>query len=250
MTPESKLDVLTGRRPIVELLKAGRPIERILIAQSARSAPVLAEIRRLAGASSIPVQSVPAAQIDKLADGANHQGVAAVTGRYRYSQLRDLLSGDAPTLVFLDGVMDPHNLGSILRSADGAGFDGIVIPTHRSAAVTQAVRRVSAGAAEVVPVARVGNLGGAMEEARKEGLWIVGLDGDAEDDVWSSDLLEPPVGLVLGSEDRGMSRVVREKCDALVRIPSGGRLRSLNVAVAGAVAMFEVSRRRRASATL
>lgn len=250
MTPESKPDVLTGRRPIVELLKAGRPIERILIAQSARSAPVLAEIRRLAGAGSIPVQSVPAAQIDKLADGANHQGVAAVTGRYRYSQLRDLLSGDAPTVVFLDGVMDPHNLGSILRSADGAGFDGIVIPTHRSAAVTQAVRRVSAGAAEVVPVARVGNLGGAMEEARKEGLWIVGLDGDAEDDVWSSDLLEPPVGLVLGSEDRGMSRVVREKCDALVRIPSGGRLRSLNVAVAGAVAMFEVSRRRRASATL
>jgi 23S rRNA (guanosine2251-2'-O)-methyltransferase len=242
--------VLTGRRPIVELLKAGRPVERILIAQNARSAPVLAEIRRLADERSIPVQSVPETQVDKLADGGNHQGIVAVTGRFRYSQLHDLLSGQTPVVVFLDGVMDPHNLGSILRSADGAGMDGVVIPTHRSVAVTQAVRRVSAGAAEVVPVARVGNLGGALEEARKKGLWIVGLDGEADDDVWASQLLEPPVGLVLGSEDRGMSRSVREKCDALLRIPSSGRLRSLNVAVAGAVAMFEVSRRRRASATL
>lgn len=255
MTPSrgpepGKTDVVVGRKPIVELLRAGHATQRILLSQRVRPARIIEEIRELAAERGVPVKEVHPDEIERLAEGANHQGIAAETSRFRYAQMRDLLAGVAPTLLFLDGVMDPHNLGSLLRSADGAGFDGIVIPTHRSVAVTQAVRRVSAGAAEVVPVVRVGNLGAALDEARRKGLWIAGLDGSGEDDVWESNLMEPPVGLVLGAEDRGISKGVREKCDALVRIPSRGRIESLNVSVAGAVAMFEVARRRERSATL
>src|SRR5688500_884211 len=193
----------------------------------------------------VPVRTTPKRELDKLAAGLNHQGVIAVTARFRYTPLSDLLKGAAPSLLFLDGLTDPHNLGSLLRSADGAGFSGIVLPARRSVAVTAAVRRVSAGAAEIVPVAREGNLGRAIDEAREAGLWILGLDEDAPQDIWSSDLLEPPVGLVLGAEDRGISPTIRERCDAVVSIPSAGRLSSLNVAVAGAVVMYEIARRRK-----
>lgn len=245
-----KVDVLVGRRPVVELLRGGRAAQAILLSERARRAKVIDEIRELAAAKGVPLKTVPVEEIERLAEGENHQGVAALTSRFRYGQMRDLLSGPAPTLLFLDGVMDPHNLGSLLRTADGSGFSGIVIPAHRSVAVNQTVRRVSAGAAEVVPVARVGNLGAAIDEARRGGLWIAGLDSSGEEDIWSSNLMEPPVGLVLGAEDRGISRGVKEKCDALVSIPSRGRIESLNVSVAGAVAMFEVARRRDGSATL
>lgn len=248
--PAPQLDVVFGRRPVMELLRAGRSAQKVLISQRARPAPVLDDIKETAQAQGVVIQTASPDEIDRLTEGANHQGVVALVARYRYSPLPDLLAAEAPALLFLDGVMDPHNLGSLLRSADGAGFDGVVIPAHRAAAVTQTVRRVSAGAAEVVRVARVGNLGAALEEARKANLWIVGLDADGHHDVWSSELMEPPVGLVLGAEDRGLSRVVRSRCDALCRIPSGGRLGSLNVAVAGALAMFEVARRRHGSATL
>ena len=235
---------------MLELLRSGNAAQKVLISDRARAAPVLDDIRRAAAEQGVTVEVTPVGEIERLAEGGNHQGVAALSARYRYASLRELLARPTPTLLFLDGVMDPHNLGSLLRSADAAGFDGIVLPAHRSVSVTQAVRRTSAGAAEVVPVARVGNLGAAIEAARKGKLWIVGLDASGDNDLWTSDLMEPPVGLVLGAEDRGLSRGVRAKCDALVRIPSSGRIGSLNVAVAGAVAMFEVARRRHGSATL
>lgn len=238
--------VLAGRRPVLELLRAGHSAQRVLIAEGLRPSGVVGEIRRRAEELSIPVRYVPREQIEREARGLNHQGVAVVTGRFRYTPLRQLLDVDDPCVLFLDRVTDPHNLGSLLRSADCAGFDGIVVPAHRSASVTPVVRRVSAGASEVVPVARVTNLGRALEEARSAGLWIVGLDEDASTDLWSSNLAEPPVGLVLGSEDRGISKSVRERCDEILGIPQGGRIGSLNVAVAGAVAMFEVARRRSA----
>lgn len=237
--------VLAGRRPVLELLRAERSAERIVVGEHVAASKTISEIRKRASALGVPVRTVPKSEIDKLAGGLNHQGVVAVTGRFRYTPLDDLLKERDPTLLFLDGLTDPHNLGSLLRSADGAGFTGVVLPARRSVAVTSAVRRVSAGAAEVVPVAREGNLGRAIDEAREAGLWILGLDEDASDDIWSSDLLEPPVGLVLGAEDRGISPTIRERCDAVVSIPSGGRLSSLNVAVAGAIVMFELARRRR-----
>ena len=205
---------------------------------------VLGEIRKRAEAASIPVRSVPRGELDRASGGTNHQGVVAIAGRYRYEQLETLLAAEDPVVLFLDGLTDPHNLGSLLRSADGAGATGVVVPAHRSVSVTPAVRRVSAGAAEVIPVARVRNLGAALDSAKDAGLWIVGLDEKGTTDVWDSKLLEPPVGIVLGAEDRGISKVVRERCDELVRIPHLGRLESLNVAVAGALAMFEVARRR------
>ena len=232
----------------MELLRAGRPAQRVLIADGLKPSPVIGEIRRRAEELAIPVRYVPREQIERAARGLNHQGVAAITGRFRYTPLEQLLDVDRPSVLFLDALTDPHNLGSLLRSADCAGFHGIVIPAHRSVSVTPAVRRVSAGASEVVPVARVTNLGRALDEARSAGLWILGLDEDASSDLWSTDLAEPPVGLVLGAEDRGMSKSVRERCDELVSIPQAGRIGSLNVAVAGAVAMFEVARRRSAGA--
>ena len=236
--------MLAGRRPVLELLRTGRGAERILIAQGLDPSHVLGDIRRLASAASVPVRTVPRSEVDRIAGGVNHQGVVAVTGRYRYVPIDRLLSGPSPRLVFLDGLTDPHNLGSILRSADGAGFSGVVIPARRSVGVTAAVRRVSAGAAEVVSVARVNSIRAALAEARTKGVWIVGLSEKADEDVWSSSLLEPPVGLVLGAEDRGLSKPVADSCDALVKVPLAGKISSLNVAVAAAVAMFEVARRR------
>ncbi len=218
-------------------------MQRVLIADRAGRSQLIGEIRRRAEAAATPVRVVPKAEIDRLTGRGNHQGVAAVTDPFRYARFEELLSRAAPALLFLDGVMDPHNLGSLLRSADGAGFDGVVIRTHRSAQVTGAVRRVAAGAAEVVAVARVSNLSRALEEAKRAGLWIAGLDAAASQTIWSCEL-RPPLGMVLGSEDRGISAKVKERCDVLMRIPSVGSLESLNVAVAGALAMFEVARRR------
>lgn len=242
--------LVAGRRSVIELLKSGNPVVRVMVAKESAATAPLTEIRKRADDASVPVRVVPRGEIDRLATGLNHQGVVAVVGRYRYTPLERLLSRDQPLLLFLDGVTDPHNLGSLLRSADGAGFDGIVVPANRSAGVNTTVRKVAAGAAEVVPVARVGSLGVALEQAKQAGLWVVGLDEAAEEDLWASELLEPPLALVLGAEGRGISRGVRDRCDGLVKIPSTGRLASLNVGVAGAVAMFELARRRSASATL
>jgi 23S rRNA (guanosine2251-2'-O)-methyltransferase len=240
--------VLAGRRPVLELLRAGQSAERILIAKGHAPSNLVNEIRRRADRAGVPVQIVSPSEIERLAGDINHQGVIALTARYRYAPLETLLAGESPALLFLDGVTDPHNLGSLLRSADGAGFSGVVIPARRTVQVTAAVRRVSAGAAEVVPVARVHNLTQALETTRAAGLWIVGLDAEAGVDVWSSDLTDPPVGLVVGSEDKGMGAKTKERCDALVRIPQRGRLDSLNVAVAGAIAMYACMRGSEATA--
>jgi 23S rRNA (guanosine2251-2'-O)-methyltransferase len=243
-------DLVAGRRPVLELLKTGNPVVRVLIAKESLPSKPLAEIRKRAEDSSVPVRVVPRVEIDRLLPQVNHQGVAATVGRFRYADLDSLWAGEQPLVLFLDGLTDPHNLGSLLRSADGAAFDGVVVPVHRATGITPTVRKVAAGAAEVVPVARVGNLGGAIDQAKQAGLWVVGLDERAEEDLWSTELLEPPLALVLGAEGRGISRHIKARCDGFVRIPSEGRLASLNVAVAGAVAMFELARRRAASATL
>jgi 23S rRNA (guanosine2251-2'-O)-methyltransferase len=247
---DPKKDVVIGRRPVEELLRSGAAVDGVMIAKSSRASAVLEGIEKLARAGNVGVRRVERTEIEALAAGGNHQGVAALTGRYRYTPLHDLLATSPQALLFLDGIMDPHNLGSLLRSADGAGFDGVVIPAHRSSSVTQAVRRVSAGAAEVVTVARETNLGRALESAREAGMWIVGLDHEAKEDLWSSSLMDPPVAVVLGSEDRGISKGIRTRCDGFAKIPTLGRISSLNASVAGALAMFEVTRRRARSATL
>jgi 23S rRNA (guanosine2251-2'-O)-methyltransferase len=235
---------------VVELLRAGTTPERIVIAQGTVMKGALGEVRRRAETLGVPVRMVPRSEVDQLAPGINHQGVVAITARYRYTPLEHLLKKQDPTLLFLDGVMDPHNLGSLLRSADGAGFDGIVVPSHRAVGVTGTVRRISAGAAEIVAVARVANLGAAIDKARGAGVWILGLDAAGANDIWSTNLAEPPVGVVCGSEEKGLTKGVRDRCDELVHIPHKGTLESLNVGVAGAIAMFEIARRRASSDTL
>lgn len=243
-------EVLFGRRPVLESLRAGQSIQRIYLSAGLERASSIDEIRTRAKAAGIPIAVVPRADVDRLTDGGNHQGVVAHTPRYRYTPFEELLGAGTRALLFLDGVTDPHNVGALIRTAGAAGFGGVVLPTRRSSAVTAAVRRVAAGAAEVVPVARVANLSRALEEAKGAGLWIVGMDERAEEDVWSSHLAEPPVGLVLGAEGKGLSRNVAEHCDGLVRIPMEGRIESLNVSVAGGVAMFEIARRSTHSGTL
>ncbi len=243
--PESDAGLVAGRQPVLELLKAGKSVERLLIARGSHSSGPLGEIHRRARDASIPVRIVPRTEVEKAAAGLNHQGVVAFTSRFRYTPLNEIVARPDALVVFLDAVTDPHNLGSLLRSADGAGFHGVVVPSRRAVGVTATVRKVSAGATEVVPVARVPNLGRALDEAKQAGLWIAGLDERASEDIWTSDLLEPPLGLVLGAEGKGLSKTTAERCDALVSIPAGGRLASLNVAIAGAVVMFEVARRRR-----
>lgn len=249
-TEPARDDLVVGRRPVLELLKAERSVEQILIAVGSQMKGPVGEIRKRAEEYSVPVRMVPRTEIEKMARGLNHQGVVALATRFRYAPLDGLLAQPDPLVVFLDGVTDPHNLGSLLRSVDGAGWSGVVIPNRRSAGVTATVRKVSAGAAEVVPVARVTNLGRAIEEAKRAGLWAVGLDAEAPEDIWSTELLEPPLALILGAEGKGISPGVRGHCDAMVRIESRGTLESLNVSVAGAIAMFEVARRRARSATL
>ena len=237
-------EVVYGRRPVTELLKAGGRLERILVAVDAADRGIVTEIRSRATKAGVPVRVVPKAEIERLAPGRNHQGVVAIGAAFHYADYQELLHMDNACLLFADALTDPQNLGSLLRSADGAGFTGVVLPARRSVGVTAAVRRVAAGAAEVVPVARVPNLSRALDEARRAGLWIVGLAQGEGDALWTSELLEPPVGIVVGGEDRGISPGVRGHCDAFVQIPLAGRLESLNAGVAGAVAMFEVARRR------
>jgi 23S rRNA (guanosine2251-2'-O)-methyltransferase len=243
-------DVVVGRRPVVELLRAGGKVEKIFVADGVAGSAPIAEIRKRAKEAGVPLKVVPRPEIDALAAGTNHQGVVASGARYHYTALRDILDAGSPMVLFLDGVTDPQNLGSLLRSAEGAGITGVVLPTRRSTGVTSAARRASAGASELIPVARVANLPSAIDEARRAGLWIVALSGDAEQTLWDSDLLEPPVGLVLGAEGRGISPGVKTHCDASVSIPLAGKVESLNVGVAGAIVMFELARRRAATTDL
>lgn len=238
---------LYGRHPVLEALRAGRPINKILLAEGASPrlmAPLLAAARE----QGVPVQQVPRRKLDELVPAAVHQGVAAAVAARAYAEVADLLArarerGEMPFLIVLDGIEDPHNLGAILRTADAVGAHGVIIPKRRSAQLTPAAVKASAGAAEHVPVARVANIARTLEGLKAEGLWVVGTDAQADQDYRTADYAVP-LALVVGSEGRGMSRLVRETCDVLVRLPMVGRITSLNAAVAAALLMYEVFRAR------
>src|SRR5690606_23729021 len=180
------------------------------------------------------------------------QGVVAVAAPRAYVSLEDILQraadqGEPPLILLLDEVQDPHNLGSLLRSADGAGAHGVVVPKRRSAGLTMTVARTSAGAVEYVPVAQVPNLVQAVRTLQERGLWVVGADMAGEQTLWEADLTGP-MAVVVGGEDKGLGRLVRESCDLLVRIPMRGRVNSLNAGVAGALVLFEIARQRHTKA--
>jgi 23S rRNA (guanosine2251-2'-O)-methyltransferase len=239
---------IVGRRSVQEALRAGRELEKLLVAEGVAKGSVAVLLKK-ARERGIPVQYVPRNRLDRLTAGANHQGVVAEAAAYRYARLEDLFRraeerGESPFFILLDGIEDPHNLGSILRTADAAGAHGVIIPKRRAVGLTYAVGKASAGAVEHIPVVRVTNLPRTAGELKEAGLWIIGSSPEGESDYTEADYTMP-LGLVIGSEGRGMSRLMKETCDLLVRLPMAGRVASLNASVAAALLMYEVLRRRR-----
>lgn len=240
-------DVLVGRNAVTEALKSGRGINKLWIASGDREGSV-AEIAALAKERGIVVQYVERAKIEALAGGHRHQGVLAYVAPVPYAELEDILKaaeakGEAPFLVLLDELEDPHNLGALLRTADATGVHGILIPKRRSVSLNATVAKTSAGAVEYVPVARIGNIAQTLKKLKEKGFWVAGADMDGEKAYYEADLTGPLV-LVVGSEGKGMSRLTKEACDFIVRMPMVGRINSLNASVAGSILMYESMRQR------
>jgi 23S rRNA (guanosine2251-2'-O)-methyltransferase len=244
-------EILYGRQPVLETLRAGRRrTQRVLLREGVKPSAELDAIRRAAAARGVPVEPAPVRRLRELTGASNSQGAAAEVSDYPLVPLADTLrtepdrEGDALVLV-LDHVQDPQNLGAILRVADAAGVTGVVLPARRAAHVTPAAVRASAGAAEHVRVCMTQNLVRAMKTLKQEeGFWIAGLDSRPGAKPITETDLRGPLALVLGSEGRGLGRLVGETCDFLVRLPMRGRVASLNVAAAGAAALYEVLRQR------
>ncbi|MBZ5583076.1 MAG: 23S rRNA (guanosine(2251)-2'-O)-methyltransferase RlmB [Acidobacteriia bacterium] len=231
--------ILSGIHPIAEALRAGRPLERLLVAQGA-GGPRLQEIIDLARHASIPVRFEPRGALDRLAGSAAHQGVVAMGASRPYADLDQAAASQL--VVVLDGVEDPHNLGAIIRTAHAAGAGSIIIPERRSAGLTDVVAKAAAGALEHLPVARVTNINRSLEDLKKRGFWIYGLDERGQDAYDAVDF-STPSALVFGGEGKGLHEQVRKHCDALVRIPMSGKISSLNVSVAAGIVLFEWKRR-------
>ncbi|KIP20531.1 putative TrmH family tRNA/rRNA methyltransferase [Anoxybacillus ayderensis] len=240
------MDLIIGKNPVLEALKSGREMNKIWIAEGSQRGQ-MQPIIQLAKEMGITVQYVPKKKMDQLSEG-NHQGVIAQVAAYRYYDVDDLFKkaeerGEAPFFIILDELEDPHNLGSIMRTADAVGAHGIIIPKRRSVGLTATVAKASTGAIEHVPVARVTNLARTVDELKDRGVWIFGTDAKGNEDYRQLDGVIP-LALVIGSEGKGMSRLLRDKCDVLVRLPMVGHVTSLNASVAASLLMYEVYRKR------
>ncbi len=243
---------VVGRQSVKELLLAGRrPVREVLLASDLEPARILEEIIDLADEAGVKIHETPRKKIETLAETASHQGVLALTAPLPTYSLEDALAhrdvptgNRAPPLLLLDGVDDPGNLGSLLRTAECAGVRVVVLARHRSARITPIVTKRAAGATEHLFFVPVSGIPSALSELAERGVWSIGLDAAAKDSIWELNLADAPAALVLGSEGRGLSRLTRKRCDLLVRIPTEGRLGVLNVTVAGAAALFEFARRR------
>jgi len=240
-------DYIWGRYPVLEALRSRRRVHRILVAQGPQDV-ALSRVLDEASRKGIPVERVNRRQLDDISNGGNHQGVVAVTAPRTYAELDDILKrasdrGEDALIIVLDAIQDVQNLGSLIRTAEAIGAHGVVIPEHRAAGLTPTVDKTSAGAVEFIPVARVTNITRALEDLKREGIWCIGLDGDAKT-RFDQAKLTGPIALVVGNEGKGISRLVREHCDLLVRLPMRGHVGSLNAAVAGSVALYEIWRQR------
>ena len=229
------MPILYGIHPVAEALRAGRPLDRILIAQGA-GGPRIQEIVDLARRANIPLRFEPRDALDRVATSATHQGVAALGAATRYADL-DAIAPNARLLVILDGVEDPHNLGAVARTAHAAGANAIVIPERRAAGLTDTVAKAAAGALEHLPVVRVTNINRTLESLKKMGYWIYGLD-ERGTELYHQVKWATPTALVFGAEGHGLHEQVRKKCDVLVRIPMAGEIGSLNVSVAAGIVLF------------
>lgn len=238
--------IVEGRNAVLEALRSGKTIDRLLIQDGCQDGPIQS-IKREARKYDTVIDFVRKERLDQLSATGRHQGVIAYTASYEYAEVEDILNaakekGEAPFIFLLDNIEDPHNLGAIIRTANLAGAHGVIIPKRRAVGLTATVARTSAGALNYTPVARVTNLGNTIEELKKEGIWFVCADMGAEPMYRTN--LTGPIGLVIGNEGEGVSRLVKEKCDFVASIPMKGNIDSLNASVAAGVLAFEIVRQR------
>lgn len=239
-------EIIIGKNPVFEALTSGRSVNKVLITDQL-NINASKKANQLAKSANTIVQKVPKSKLDQLVEGS-HQGIVAYVASYQYVELDDLFQvavarDEAPFFIVLDELEDPHNLGSILRTADATGVHGVIIPKRRSVGLTATVAKTSAGAIEHVPVARVTNIVATIEELKERNVWVVGTAADAAEDYRALDGTMP-LALVIGSEGKGMSRLVQEKCDWTVNLPLKGKVSSLNASVACSLLLYEVLRKR------
>jgi 23S rRNA (guanosine2251-2'-O)-methyltransferase len=241
-------DKIIGINPVLEALKAGRPVQRLLVFDQRKQDRDVQAILRLARERGAEVRFASRDALNREAPGVNHQGVIAVAAAKQYANLDEILKspadkGQVPLFLVLDGVEDPRNLGAILRTADAAGVHGVIIPERRAAGLTETVAKAAAGAMEHVPVVKVVNIVNTLDELKKAGVWVAGAEAGGDMVYWKADLARP-TALVLGGEGRGVRRLVRERCDYLISLPLLGRISSLNVSVAAGILLYEAIRQR------
>ena len=234
-----------GRQAVLELLKARRrTIQKIYVADQQDSSEILDEIEREAQRQRVPIQIIAMARLDREARTEGHQGVVAFCSRLDSVSLDVLLEHKHPFLLVCDGVTDPRNLGAMLRSADGAGVTGVVVPRHRAARISPSVTKTAAGAIEYLTFADVGGIPAAIDQMNKAGVLTVGLAGESKDSIYDLDLGSIPVAIVVGGEEKGLAALTRKRCQAVVSIPQLGKISSLNASAALSIAAFEVARQR------
>lgn len=236
---------IEGRNPVMEALKSDTTIDKIYIQKGDGQGSVI-KIRRMAQDKKIPVVEADRRKLDEMSMSHNHQGVIAIVPQVDYVSVEDILKraeekGEKPFIVVLDEIEDPHNLGSVIRTANGAGVHGIIIPKHRSAGLTATAAKVAAGACFYTPVAKVTNLARTISELKDKGIWFYGADMAGEKSVFETDF-SGGVGIVIGNEGKGISRLVKEECDFLVKIPMLGEIESLNASVSAGIFMYAASK--------
>ena len=239
--------VIEGRNPVLEAFRAGKTVDKLYVQDGCMDGPVRTIIREAKKQDTI-VNFVSKERLDQMSETGRHQGVIAHAAAFTYAQVEDILEiarekGEDPFIFLLDNIEDPHNLGAVIRTAECAGAHGVIIPKRRSAGLTAVVAKTSAGAVSHLPVARVANLPSLLKRLKEEGLWIFGSAADGTTSLYAADL-KGPAALVIGSEGSGMSRLVSETCDFLVRIPMRGKLNSLNASAAAAILLYEALRQR------
>jgi len=250
MAPPRGLELIYGRNAVRETLRAARRrIKRLLIAEGVRAGELIDELEAMADDARIPVAYGDRRVLDDMVGGVNHQGVALEAGPYPYSDLPEMTAlaeqrGEQPLLLLLDHLQDPQNIGTLLRTADVVGAHGVILPDRRAAEVTPAVVNASSGAVEHLLIAQVTNLAQTIETLKGSGVWVVGLENDARAQEFDRADLAMPIALVVGSEGPGLARLVRDRCDLLIKLPMTGHVDSLNAATAGSIALYHLWRSR------
>jgi 23S rRNA (guanosine2251-2'-O)-methyltransferase len=245
-------DWIFGKHAVLEALSAGRDMEKVWFAEGLKKKSV-EDLADQLEEQKIPYHWVPRAKLDQVAENQRHQGIAAQVSSYQYSSVEQILAnaadkGEQPFLLLLDGIVDPHNLGTVLRTADATGVHGVIIPKRRAVGLTATVAKTSAGAIEYVPVAKVTNVNRTAEYLKEQGIWLVGTAGEAKQSYETADY-DMPIALIIGNEGQGISQQLKKKCDFLVHLPMKGKISSLNASVATGVMLYQVLQSRKTKGT-